>query len=736
MADFAIADVLAEIDKQAGGFGIHPSVAKALAFAENTADGSPKGKSFSGDAVSSKSARGIMQVIPSTARGLQQAGLLPSDWKHDPDNLSSQVAAGLAAMKDMKQRLKNPDDPFELASYYNGGSSGVKAYQSGDFTKLAPETSQYLPKVKKALMELGFATPPSQNVMTPPSPLLTNQGAQKVGSTSTSTRTSVSDPVSMEMFTNQAFGMAAPGGSIDQTLDSVMNSAIARDSAVQQLQIAIASKGVAAAAEAGTVAMAEATAAARRAAILTSMNLNPDLSGNMANRAVDTINSTDVELNSLKPEIDRRMAVGFFDNPIEWLINQVRLPGMVEQYNGIATTQNAAISSYKNVASIASTQQSLSASMDADLLLRKGVDVKAKIAADTAADLAKVQAEAAGATTRDALVIAQITSSKLGVMKDLVGATKTTTTETESAREKMNAQQALQFDLDKANALIKAAGGSGFSMPAFAKLDAKERGEILTRASKGVFGDSFGDSFAFQETIGNRRNMAVQGGAASITWMDATLKTANQSTKVKIANQEKTTGKQMTLKQKEETIPAELNAVQALYENQQSSDMRTASDGNPYKLEYSIIAKDSKLANNPLAIFINQFGPGGKEETFATIDERYLLDRFSASVAKGTMNVVDASKAITDFYKVGVLQQAKLTAYPLYGLKPASGYKVVIPQTGLFSRGSVIADTVDLTNSTKVENYLTRSVALKAAEAQAAKGMFGAPPLDPLGIAR
>lgn len=716
MADFAPADVYAEIDRQAGNFGVNPSYAKALAAAENTGSGDAVSRtSWSGDAISSAKAKGIMQVLPSTAVGLQKAGLLSADWKSDPDNLSSQVSAGLATIKDMMQRMKNPNDPYELASLYNGGTGAGKNYAAGNISSLPEETKLYLPKVRKALMDLGVATPPNTTV---PSTPQFNSGVSSSGTT----RRIVSDPLSMEMFTNQAFDIASPGGEADQNAANVIQQGEARNTAAQQLQKAIAEKGVAAAAEAGAQATMDASAAARRAAILTSMNLNPDMVDNAMTRAAGVINSTDAMLNSLKPDIDKRMSVGFFDNPIEWLINEVRLPGMVSQYNSTVGTQNNAIDTYKNLSSIASTQQTISQAMDADLILRKGVETKAKIAADANAELAKSQEAAAAANSRDTLVLSHLAGTKLDAAGKLVSATKVTVSESEAAREKLNAQQQLQFDLDKANNLIKAAGGDGFSLAAFKSMPAKEREEILTRSSKGVFGKDFGDSFAFQDAVGNRRQMAVNGAAASTVWMDKTTKDAADQVNLAVAQQEKTTGKQMTLKQKEEMMPTALNHVQALYENQQQKDMRTASDSNPYKLDYTTIAKEPVLANNPLAIFLNKYGPAGSDAAFSTVDERHLLDRFAFSVSAGTMPVQDATKAITDFYKVGIQKQAMATAYPLYGLAPAKGYNVVIPQTSFFST-PVVTGTLDLTNPVKVENYLVRSVAARAARTAPAVGV-------------
>jgi hypothetical protein len=208
MATWSASDVLQEIGRQAGDFGIDPRVAGALFMSENSASGNAtQGR---GDAVSRTGASGVMQVQPGTAKGLQKVGLLPPDWKHDPEDLASQVQAGLAAIKDMSSRVKNPDDPLELAAYYNGGTKGLKTYQSGDLSKLPSETSKYLDKFKTAANTLGLKV---KNMVMP---------------TATGTNTTV-DGVTGDFGPQVDYG-PADGGAPDNSVASISSRSTTRRS--------------------------------------------------------------------------------------------------------------------------------------------------------------------------------------------------------------------------------------------------------------------------------------------------------------------------------------------------------------------------------------------------------------------------------------------------------------------------------------------------------------------------
>ena len=698
MATFSFEQVLAEIDRQAPIFGIKPEFAKALAVAENTDKPDAAFPSYvSGKTVSPAGAQGVMQVMPDTAEGLKKVGLLPPTWKYDPANLTTQVQAGLAAMADHRSRMKNPDDVLEFAAGYNGSPAVHKAYLRGDLTKLPTEMQGYLQKVRAAATKFGVPTMDAQMTPTASTPAT---GAPT--GVTTTTRRSVSDPAALQDYLSSATGIIAPGGVIDKTIASVVGFGKQRADAAAGVKTAIAEAGAAAGTEAATKAAVEAAAATRRAGILTAANLNPDMVGNEMVRTVDTIYKTDDALAQMRPEIDARMAVGFFDNPLEWLVNQTRLPGMVEQYNSVARTQNVAVDKFKTLQNIASSQQSISTSMDADLISQAAKASAAATAAKAAAELKKVDYETVGADIRDALTIAQLEGNRAQVAASILSNTRETKVirEGESAQEAARRQE--QETVDAANRVIVAAGGNPIpSYAAYKTLSTRERDIIQSAVNNGKFGRDFAESFMFVKDKGNYETLARQGGAAVRNWTQATNVKAAQLVDFEAAKPENR-GKKLD---KEKMMLEALNTVQSKYQQEAANDMRTAEDSNPMKLSYVTLAKLPELANNPMAIFINTYGPQGKEPQFQKIDEQYVLSRFAASVKDGTMKMPDAVAAINEFYKVATAKQAQLTAWPMFGLeKPSKMYAVKLPEFG-------IPNTVDLGNAGQVENLLTYKIA-------------------------
>lgn len=716
-----VEDVLNEIDTQAPKFGVDPLIAKAIVLAENTSDGKLRaGSIWENDATSPAGARGIMQVMPGTARGLQKVGLLPAEWKHDPSNLSSQVSAGLAAIKDTLSRTKNPSDPYEIAAGFNGSPAVQRTYQGGQFNNLPTETRNYFVKVRNALMDLGSnQTNLGVPVTTSATP---NQSSGSSTSSTTSISRKVGDPEVMSQMLMDGFGLVKPGGGYDQLSSGVAQAAQARQAGFDGLLTAILTSAKAEGDKVTAEAAIDAGEAARRKLILGKTNLNPMVADNVLDQTVSVINQTDEQLRSMKPEIDARMFVGFFDNPLQWLVNQTRLPGMVAQYNAVASTQNAAIDKFKNVATIAGTEQQLSQTMDADAILRKGTAQAAAKAAAAQAELAKAQVESATANTRDYLTLAHIVGERFNTEYKLFAATSSTQAERkgESAREA--AARTDQENLDNVNRLITAAGGNGLTLTQFKSMSASAREDLVQRSSTGKFGKDFGESFTFQDSLGNRRVLAEKGGATSVNWMNDTQREAMQIVQDTEAKWQRTNpGKLLTAKQKNEMMLDALNQVQTRYEYDYNNDMRMAKDGNPYKLSYVAISKLPEMKNNPLAIYINTYGPEAQEPVFKDVDEKYIMDRFVASISSGKMTPADASRAISDFYKFGIQRQTMSTAYPLYGMNPATQYNVKLRMGTIGNNVS----KVDLTNPAQVEKFLTGMVASRKTEAILLRGSTG-----------
>ena len=121
-------EIKALVARQAMDLGVSVSLALAVAHAESNFDASAK---------SSKGARGVMQIMPATARGEYGIG---ADLLWNP---RINVRLGLHFLKRL---LKRYGGRVDLAlSYYNGGSA------VGDLpnARVIPATYAYVAKVRK-----------------------------------------------------------------------------------------------------------------------------------------------------------------------------------------------------------------------------------------------------------------------------------------------------------------------------------------------------------------------------------------------------------------------------------------------------------------------------------------------------------------------------------------------------------------------------------------------------------
>lgn len=113
---------------EARDLGVDPSLALALAHAESSFD--PK-------ALSHKGARGVMQIMPATARG--EYGIEP-DMLWDP---RTNIRLGLHFLNRLIRRYEGRTD---LAlSYYNGGSRVGRLPHA----RVIPATRRYVSRVQK-----------------------------------------------------------------------------------------------------------------------------------------------------------------------------------------------------------------------------------------------------------------------------------------------------------------------------------------------------------------------------------------------------------------------------------------------------------------------------------------------------------------------------------------------------------------------------------------------------------
>jgi hypothetical protein len=119
------------VDAEARRQGVNPEFVWPMVYQESK---------FQQDAKSPKGAIGVMQLIPSTAKGL----------KVDPTDVSQNISGGISLLKELMQNPKIGNDPYKILAGYNASTkTRNKFYESGDLADLPDETITHMLKVNE-----------------------------------------------------------------------------------------------------------------------------------------------------------------------------------------------------------------------------------------------------------------------------------------------------------------------------------------------------------------------------------------------------------------------------------------------------------------------------------------------------------------------------------------------------------------------------------------------------------
>lgn len=546
-------------------------------------------------------------------------------------------------------------------------------------------------------------------------------------STSESIRTSTFDPAALSNLLGLGDMLMKAGGTLDSAIQSMTQLATQRKTAEQQQAEAIAGT-VQAQSDAGAAKAAYlAGEAARRKQILMAANMDPDQINNQLFAAMQTINEATPQLEQLGAEIDARQSVGIFDNPLEWIVNQVRLPGMVGGYNAVVRKQNRAVEQAKELQALSAAQMPLVAGIDADAIAKATLAETAANARQAQERLSAAQIAGNAAAVRDVAAEVQIAGAKFDYAARIAQLTKEVRTENVGVSEREIAKKEKEaieaFELKSVNDYLKMIGSTlQYTPTTFKSIPPKEKQAYLERANTGKIAGSFAEAGAIIDERGSWQRISEGGDTTMVTWFrntnaaalkdaDAALKMAEQAARIG--------GKQVTEKQRMEMREEALNAYKARYESE-VVDMSTASDNNPLKVQHAALATSKPMEGNAVAEYIKKNGPRSAQPTMPIVKDLALLDAFAANIVAGTATADSASTAISDYYKEGITFQRRMTKYTLFGMEQPNDYLIKVPKGGMFTR---INDkrpdgVLDLTNKAAVSDYLTKATAAKILQKQ------------------
>lgn len=680
MPNVSLQEVFDYLDTKATEAGIDSATARSILLTENfSLDGirqalqNPAGMMVNSDKVGGAKERGLMQVKPSTADGLKSLGYLSASnnfttWQEGID-------AGIASLTESQKRT-GVSDPRILAADYNAGPRGSTALR--DNTPLPNITNGYLAK-----FDLAYGGGNTRGA----SQARAVENRLDVSAPSSTVTAGLEAESLMKILENSNIW-------IKEQIALITTSSEQEQAAHNAAALAVQQAGAATAQAAMAKGAIEGAAVQARERALAITNLDTRKADNRLAINVAEFDQIDAQRRVLAGEIDARMAVGFFDNPLEWLMNQTILPGQVEQHNAMARRQNDSLSAAQVMQNLTKNQESIDIAASADQIAEYGVHIGNAAVAEATAKAERYKAEAAGASARKSLAIASLVDRNFDNAAKVLHWQELANREKEGKALKVKEQEEIA-DLDSKIRRLAAPIGSAMDFQQFKRLSKKQQDEWLERVSNSTYGNNVHDAVRFIRQYGNPQKMAASGNAEVgklLLQMEQNIGEKAQSIAAQITARG---GKPLP---REELLDAAGNEIQAELFASQSNMIALAKPGNPYLIDHAATIKGWKgKDNNPVFKMVNEaYRQGGIKMT-----DQQLFTAVSTQILSGKISVPEASQALADYYGEAVRRNNATRSFPLFGLNEQKDYWALPKEVKL---------KVNLLDPSSIEHQITSFV--------------------------
>lgn len=722
MAKLALQDVLDMVDEEADKMGVDPDLGKAIVVAENfnkeavgKALAAPQKYSIDTERVSPKGARGIMQVMPATYDALKQQGFLPSDHALTSDP-RTHIQAGLAALKEITKRLRT-SDTSTIAADYNAGPRGSKTFAAGG--NLPAETSDYLNKVS-----LASTTYTANDPKAAQRDVRASDNEADAGDISKDLHSTVSGGMLPRATAGATYRTQTSVADLDATLDVLKNNGIRVNEFIDKItrgrdEEAAAYQEVArqteAAGRAGQeAAVANATVQAAnsqmRERILNMLSLNTRDSDNAIARNISEFQALDDQRKVLKEDIDRRMGVGIFDDPLQWLVNQTLLPGTVARHNAMAQNQNDLIHKTEVLQKIASDQEGIDVAASADQIAHTGVALGNEKAAKANAEAAMAKAQASSASARAAATIAGLLDTGTRITIEAARLRKIIDSERAGGKSPQEQEDEQTF-LEGARKISAMIGGdpAQVNMAFFKRLNSKSKDAWATRIQKMNVGDDIYEALAFVDQFGNAQRLRATGSAEFANMLVAM--------KEHVRNKAQLLSADYTARGEKVPPPADLmkegaNSLESEFFASREN-MLVATKYNPYLANHSAMATSWKGdPGNPVYKFARISAANNIK-----LNDQQMFSAVVNAVENGKLTPRDAAQAVSEYWGEIIARNNTSRSPNLLGLQLQDDYKILPAES---------RRAIDLTNPGQVENlFISRIAAKKSAESLGFGAVYG-----------
>lgn len=482
-------------------YGVPEELIWNVIKAENSgsAQGAANLRNVSTQAVSSKNARGVMQVTPIALQDVQQAGLIPNSVKHDSLSTEDQINVGTAYLSRL---LKLSQDPKEVYAMYN---YGPKARFRMD--ELPAETQDYLNKTGSSSSES--------------STLRTSGG--RTGSFAQGAFDS-GDLIGLLLKSGQEQNQQMSTG-LEEMLGLQSQGQALQSQGISQQQQVVGQAALNAAAKANVDYKAQKNIENMQVMF----GLNPDQANNEIAKSLSIINDSQAAYQPARQEYDQLASKSILDDPLGWIIAQVKLPSAAAKVNAIVDEENKANLNIQtrtaNLNAAKATITANTADQLRDIQLKQAEIGKQQADAQLSAEQGKNTIAAATSKMQAISVANQLgdnTRNTLVAVTNLEDRAESQELRNAQRQQIMEGKKLKDEEEARLNARLKVISDSKgmFEPMTVARLktltDKKSQEEWLSAAQSGGFGEKLDESLKFYLGNGSSKTAIQNGGGASV----------------------------------------------------------------------------------------------------------------------------------------------------------------------------------------------------------------------------
>lgn len=489
----------------------------------------------------------------------------------------------------------------------------------------------------------------------------------------------------------------------------------------------------------GTRAVAMDRAAAQATSEAAAQKANTDFQVNSSIQRIDDLYGVDPDQNNsviqtriaeytaaeesrklARKEYDALAQTSLLENPVGYIINQLKLPSVAARHNAIVDVRDAAIRDIRTRQELATAQRSvqipnLATELKATALIQAEADRKNAEAAAIRAE-ADLGSKIAGIRMQAFQLGDKALDVKAGFADTLLRYASLQEQREATAEAREARLAALKANLaDKARRDEAIAGLNGRlgtvanflgippqAAPTVEGLDRlgnqKAQNDWYKMASTGTLGGSVSESVDNLETYGNLAGMQQQNPLAFQGYQG--IKAALGSYRATAQMQARANPQLQEIIKKRETFNAyvsneylnelEMSATSMAPEGARLADSRYDTLFNPYRVNHKImLSGEPKVPTNNVMITALNAASVGREAQIASMPnlpaevEVNALQAVIKSIANGVIGVDEAAQQITQYYTAGMRSNLEAYQYTNFGIPAQSSYVIRLPAQSL-----------------------------------------------------